>query len=71
MVTVYQDKDHALAGERVAARARRIVKRPQMVEKTQDETILLQCCTLRESAYCVIEKPLRKTSVPPHVVHTN
>jgi len=71
MVTVYRDKDHALAGERVAAKARRIVKRPQMVEKTQDETTLLQCCTLRESAYCVIEKPLRKTSVPPDVLHTN
>jgi hypothetical protein len=71
MVTVYQEKDHALAGERVAAKARRIVKRPQMVEKTRDETMLVQCCTLRESAYCVIEKPLRKTGVPPDVLHTN
>jgi len=71
MVTVYQGKDHALAGERVAARARRIVKRLQMVEKTQDETIRLHCCTLRESAYCVIEKPLRKTSIPPTVLHTD
>lgn len=67
----YQGKDHALAGERVAAKARRVVKRHQIIEKTQGKTILLQGCTLRESAYCVIEKPLRKNSVPSSVLGTN
>jgi len=68
---LYQDKDHALVGERVAAKARRIVHLHQIVEKTQGKTILLQGCALRESAYCVIERPLRKNSIPPSITGTN
>ena len=70
-MVVYQDKDHALAGEKVAAKARRIVSRHQTMEKAKGETILLHGCTLRESAYCVIERPLRKNSVPPSILGTN
>jgi len=60
-MAIYQDKDHALRAEKVAAKARRIVNLPQVTEKLGRETILLKQCTLRESAFCVIEKPLRKS----------
>jgi hypothetical protein len=63
VIPPYQDKDHALMAERVAAEARRIDNPHQIVEKTQDKTILLKGCSLRESAYCVIEKPLRKNII--------
>jgi hypothetical protein len=70
-VPPYQDKDHALVAERVAAEARRIDNPHQIVEKTQNKTIRLKGCSLRESAYCVIEKPLRKTSLPSSISGKN
>ena len=71
MVPPYQDKGHALEGEKVAAQARRIVNRHQIIEKAEGETTILQGCALRESAYCVIERPLRKNSIPPSILDTN
>lgn len=58
MTTHYEVGD-ALRGERIAVQARGIGK---IVIKKGSSRHRIQATTLRDSAYCVIEKPLRTTS---------
>ena len=55
MTTLYE-VDDALLAERIAVQARRVDKGPVVRGSSRHR---IQTAKLRESAYCVIEKPLR------------
>lgn len=58
---VYMEVGHALRGDRIFAKARTIDTPQQVKEK---EGKLIKSTTLRKSAFCVIEKPMRAVSNP-------
>lgn len=57
-MAILTNKGDALKAERVAASARKIIPRKEMIQ-TQEKRLLYQF-VLETTVYCVIEKPLRK-----------
>lgn len=55
-MTIHYKEGDALQGERIAVRARRIDIGPVVQGSSRHR---IQTAKLRDSAYCVIEKPLR------------
>jgi len=63
LLTVHYDQGDALKGERIYAEARTIDKHRQIQEGRGSQTKVSLSTTLRRSAYCMIEKPLRANKI--------
>lgn len=61
-MVVYMERGNALAGKRIFAQARRIEIPLQKKEVGAGQDKLLKYTTLRGSAFCIIEEPMRGVS---------